>query len=90
MKIRRLIWDEWNVEHTTKHGVTREEIEEVCFTKHFAQRSGRNKMAIWGQTEDGRYLLVILGIEEHSDYYSVSAREMEEKEKRQYRKWIKR
>ncbi len=90
MKIRRLIWNEWNIEHTTKHGIDQEEIEEVCFSKHFAIKSGRNKMAVWGQSSDGRYLLVILGIEDYGDFYPLSARDMEEKEKRNYRKWIKR
>lgn len=47
-------------------------------------------MALWGQTFDGRYLLVILVIEEYGDFYPISARDMEEEEKRQYKKWTKR
>lgn len=90
MKIRNLIWDEWNIEHTAQHGINREEIEEVCFSRHFVIKSGKNKMAVWGQTEDGRYVLVILGIREFDDYYPVSTRDMDEREKRNYRKWIKR
>lgn len=53
MKIRNLIWDEWNVEHTAKHGVSQEEIRE------------------------------------YGDFYPISARDMEEKEKRFYKKWLK-
>ena len=90
MKIRRLRWDEWNLEHTSKHGVSQEEIEEVCFSKHFAIKSGKSKIAVWGQSADGRYLLVILGIEDYGDYYPISARDMEEKEKSRHKKWIKR
>lgn len=51
MKIGRLFWDEWNIEHISRHGVDKDEVEEVCSSRHF---------------------------------------DMEEKEKRNYRKWIKR
>lgn len=90
MKIKRLRWNEWNIEHIQRHGVTQDEIEEVCYSKYFAIKSGKGKMALWGQTAEGRYLLVILVIEEYGDFYPISAREMEEKEKRNYKKWIKR
>jgi len=90
MKIRRLIWDEWNIEHTTRHGVNQDEIEEVCYLKHVSIKSGKGKMAVWGQSESGRYLLVIFGVRKFDDYYPISAREMGEKEKRNYKKWLKR
>lgn len=89
MKIKRLRWNEWNIEHIQRHGVSQNEVEEVCYSKHFAIKSGRGKMALWGQTVDGRYLLVILVIEEYGDFYPISARGMEEKEKRNYKKWTK-
>lgn len=89
MKIKNLIWDEWNTEHVLRHGVTQNEVEEVCFSRHFAIKSGRNKMAVWGQTIGGRYLLVILGVRDYGSFYPVSARDMDEKEKGRYRKWIK-
>ncbi|MBI2039606.1 BrnT family toxin [Candidatus Microgenomates bacterium] len=90
MKIRNLIWDEWNIEHVGKHGVSQDEVEEVCSSKHFAIKSGKTKMAVWGRTEGGRYLLVIVGVRGFYDYYPVSAREMDDREKRNFRKWIKR
>lgn len=90
MKIRNLIWDEWNIVHTAQHGVDQEEIEEICSSRNFAIKSGKGKVAVWGQTENGRYVLVILGRREFDDYYPVSAREMDEREKRNYKKWIKR
>jgi len=90
MKIRNLIWDEWNLEHALRHGVSQDEVEEVCSSKHFVIKSGKDKMAVWGQTDDGRYLLVILGVRDYGDYYPVSARDMDDKEKRNYKKWIKR
>ncbi len=90
MKIRNLIWNEWNTEHATRHGITQDEIEEVCFSRNFNIKSGKSKVAVWGQAESGRYILVILGVREYGDYYPISAREMDEREKRSYRKWVKR
>ena len=90
IKIRRLIWDEWNEDHAVKHGVSQEEIEEVCFTKHFDIKSGQGKIAVWGQSSVGRYVIIILGKEEYDGFYPISARDMEEKEKRFYKKWLKR
>lgn len=89
MKIRKLVWNEWNEEHILKHGVSKQEVEEVCFSKHFAIKSGRSKVAVWGQTENGRYILVILGARDYNDYYPISTREMDNREKSQYKKWIK-
>jgi len=34
IKIRKLIWDKWNINHITKHNVTKDEIEELCNGKH--------------------------------------------------------
>lgn len=93
MQIRRLRWNEWNIEHIQRHGVSQDEqdeVEDVCYSKHFAIKSGRGKMALWGQTADGRYLLVVLVIEDYGDHYPISVRDMDQKEKKQYRKWIKR
>lgn len=90
MQIRRLRWNEWNIERIQRHGVSQDDVEEVCYSRHIAIKSGRGKMALWGQTADGRYLLVVLVIEDYGDHYPISAREMDEKEKKQYRKWIKR
>lgn len=90
MKISRLVWDEWNAEHTAKHGVDQEEIEDVCFSKHFQIKSGKLKLAVWGQSSVGRYLIIILGIRGYGDFYPISARDMEEREKKFYKKWLKR
>ena len=90
MKIRNLIWDEWNEEHILKHGVSKEEVEEVCYARHFAIKSGDGKREVWGQTEDGRFILVILAARGYDDYYPISTRDMEDREKSQYKKWTRR
>lgn len=40
MNIDELFWDELNEEHISRHAVTREEVEDVCFSKNFVIKSG--------------------------------------------------
>ena len=54
-------WDDWNVNHIAKHGVTPAEAEHVV--RHaadpFPRSTGDHKSIVWGQTGEGRYLQVI-------------------------------
>ncbi len=62
--IRELVFDERNIEHIARHGVTPEEVEEVCYlAPHFTRarsKRGRRRYRVIGQTEDGRYLTIFL------------------------------
>jgi len=59
------IWNEWNVAHVAKHGVTRRQAEYVV--KHprrpFPSYEGDDKWLVQGQDEDGNYLQVIYVLE---------------------------
>ena len=52
-------WDEWNIDHIGRHGVSRLEAEHVV--RHvqapWPQQKGQDKLAIWGPTAAGRLLL---------------------------------
>ena len=91
MRIDAFIWPEERVEHIARHGVTPEEVEEVCFGKCLVQRAkseGENPVYyVLGQTEAGRYLLCVVIRFPDGNGYPVTAREMTAKEKRRYRKW---
>jgi uncharacterized protein len=59
MCIDDLEWTEDRVEHIARHAITPEEVEEV-FASAPAFKRGRGGVSeAWGQTEAGRYLLVI-------------------------------
>ena len=38
MKIRRIVWPEDRIEHIARHGVTPDEVEQVCFSRAFVRR----------------------------------------------------
>ena len=68
-----------------KHHVTPEEAEEVCFSDPLAIRGRDRSYAVYGQTEAGRYLVVILYPKGEGMYSLATARDMVEAERRYYR-----
>lgn len=94
MRIGGFVWPEDRIEHIARHGVTPEEVEQVCFGKSLVQRAkseGDNPVYyVLGQTEPGRYLFCVVIRFPDGNGYPVTAREMTAKEKRRYRKWKER
>jgi uncharacterized DUF497 family protein len=87
MRITRLEWDDYRVEHIALHDVEPYEVWEVCQDPlHATHREGRNRYRLYGQTEGGRYLFVVLEQIAGSVYRPVTARDMTAGEKRNYRR----
>jgi uncharacterized protein len=90
MAIHEFIWPGERVEHIARHGVTPEEVEEVCFGNPLVLRAkskGKNPLYyILGQTMAGRYLFCLVIRFPDGRGYPVTAREMKTKEKQRYRK----
>ena len=91
MTIHEFVWPEERVEHIARHGVTPEEVEQVCFGESLVRRAkseGENPVYyVMGQTTEGRYLFCVVIRFPDGNGYPVTAREMTAKEKRRYRKW---
>jgi len=88
--IRELVFDECNIEHIARHGVTPEEVEEVCYlAPHFTRarsKRGRRRYRAIGQTEDGRYLTIFLDPLGKGVFYPVTARDATASERREYQR----
>jgi uncharacterized DUF497 family protein len=94
MRIHEFVWPQDRIDHITRHGVTPEEVEQVCFGRSLVQRAkseGENLIYyILGQTDAGRDLLsVVIGFPDGKGY-AVTARPMTDKEERRYRRWKER
>ena len=91
MRIHEFVWPQERIDHIAEHGVTPEEVEEVCFGKPLVLRAkseGENPVYyILGQTAAGRYLFCVVIRFPEGISYPVSARPMTAKEKRRYREW---
>jgi hypothetical protein len=94
MTIRELLWPPDRIEHLSRHGVTPEEVEQVCFGQALVERArseGKNPLYyVLGQTDAGRYLFTVIIRLPDGNGYPVTARPMTEKERRRYRRWKKR
>lgn len=83
----RLYWNDKNIEHIARHHVTPNEVEEITFseTRRIRKGKGEHIYYIFGQTNSGRYLfIVLLDLGGHSGKV-ITARDMSHKEKRWYR-----
>ncbi len=90
MRIRALVWKDVLVEKIVdKHDVCPDEVEEVVYedsTKE-VRRIGQERYGVFGQTEDGRYLFIVLDRDDDpGDFVVVTARDMTDKEKRAFRR----
>ncbi|MBT9161406.1 MAG: BrnT family toxin [Dehalococcoidia bacterium] len=87
MYISSLDWDDYRVQHVAMHGVKPDEVWEVCEDPvHLAHREGRNRYRLYGQTNEGRYLFVVLEYVEGTVFKPITARNMTDAEKRNYRR----
>lgn len=94
MRIHEFVWPQERVDHIARHGITPEEVEEVCFGRALVKRARSEGQSpvyyVLGQTDAGRYLFCVVIAFPDGRGYPVTARPMTDKEKRQYRQWRKR
>jgi len=87
MRISKLDWDDYRIDHVAEHDVEPEEVWEVCEdASHWAHRQGRNRYRLYGQTADGRYLFVVLEHVEGTIFKPITARDMNNGEKQNFRR----
>ncbi|MDO8691550.1 MAG: hypothetical protein Q7R39_16365, partial [Dehalococcoidia bacterium] len=58
--ISHLIWDPWNVTHIARHGVTPEEVEEICHSNPVVQAGKKGRLLVFGPTLSARMLTVVV------------------------------
>ncbi|MDP2937514.1 MAG: BrnT family toxin [Dehalococcoidia bacterium] len=70
----------------TKHHVTPEEVEEVCFSDPLVRRGRSHSYAVYGRTEAGRHLIVFLYPAGGGVFRLATARDMEQAEQHRYQR----
>ena len=83
----KLIWNERNISHIAKHGVSVKEVEEAIRDRDMIVRKHRGRYAIIGSAW-GRILFIVLE-KVNDEFYVVTARDATDKEKRRYRRMKK-
>ena len=91
MRVDEVIWDEQSEDHIWRHGVEADEVEDILLDHgRKAERtrgrlSGRRRYLVWGVTDAGRHLLVVLDYLGHGTARVVTARDMTDNEKRRFK-----
>ena len=75
-------WDDNNVDHIADHGGEPYEAEEVITNRLWLKRGGEGKYLAYGQTDAGRFLVVVLALKADDRLRVVTARDMTPAEKR--------
>ncbi len=93
MKLTGIIWHHDIVEKLEwKHNVNKHEVKEILYnTKHFrfiekGHIKDENLYSAYGQTENGRYLVVFFIYKKGKQALIISARDMTQNERRVYGK----
>lgn len=91
MQIHEVIWRPQFIEKlASKHNVKTTEVEEILTNRPYfrfvskGNRPGENAYSTMGQTDAGRYLIVIFILKTHHRALVISARDMSRTERRNY------
>lgn len=82
IKIKKLTWDEFNVEHIKKHNVTQDEVEGVARNIIAHKKAKLGRYLIIGRV-GSRILSVAISRKGVGVYYPITARDAARKERRQ-------
>ncbi|HCC68953.1 MAG TPA: hypothetical protein DEP99_03600 [Nitrospiraceae bacterium] len=87
VEIRSFKWDAETIDHIANHGVSPDEIEEVAFEDYpYIRKGKRGRRYLYGKTLGGRYLFIVYVLAGMGIAQVITARDMDDKEKRLYLK----
>jgi hypothetical protein len=86
VQILDLDWDNENIDHIAAHRVELDEVEDICYGKGLIERAGGNKHVVLGQTQEGRYLFIVIAHKGKGTYRVITARDMTDAERRRFQR----
>jgi len=82
-------WDEENVEHIWSHDVEPEEVDEAVKGRYLFQKGRHGTHYVYGRSDSGRYLFVVLRKKLLGRFRVVTARDMNEAERKRFSKHVR-
>ena len=83
--MREIRWTEESEEHIARHGVAPAEVEQVLYSRpRLGARGGEHVTLVFGTTDAGRHLVVVLADAEDGCLFVVTSRDMTESERRTF------
>ena len=87
IRIKDFLWDRDTMAHIDRHGVNPEEVEEACFFNPLVRKSKKDRYFVFGRTQSGRYLTIIIETLGEGWIKVITARDMVRSERRKYGKF---
>ena len=84
MRFKTFDWDETNVGHIAEHRVTPEETEEACYNSPLIFRSRLERYYVLGQSDNGRYLTIVITQKAADVARVITARDMSKTERHRF------
>jgi hypothetical protein len=89
MRTIEIEWDEENIDHIWSHIVEPDEVEEVIRGRHHFQKGAHGTHYVYGQSYSGRYLFIVLSKKPSGRFRVVTARDMNNAERKRFSKQIR-
>lgn len=87
MEIIEFEWDDDNIEHISRHGVSPDEIESVAFDDEPWVKKGRERTRyLLGYTVAGRYLFIVYVFKGNGRARAITAMDMDNKTRKLYKR----
>jgi uncharacterized DUF497 family protein len=86
MRRARFEWDQQNLAHLARHSVDWDEAEAVVANDPLVLRTSDGKYLAYGQTDEGRYPLVVFIRKLGPLIRVITARDLTDREKKRYRR----
>jgi len=84
--VREIRWTEESEDHIARHGVTPDEVEQVINTRPRLVVTGAEEVVyVFGTTDAGRYIMVVLVEAADGRDFVVTARDMTDSERQAFR-----
>ena len=86
-----LLWDDETVEHIwERHHLVIEEVDEAFHDPNAFIHTGKyGRQVVYGRTEGGRYLIIIVAPQNRRTAWLITARDMIDSERQRYRRRFK-
>lgn len=88
VRITGIDWERTNHSHATKHGMTREDIEDIIFSSDYAplvERAKADRYAVHGRNSTGEYGTAFVQCTDDDEFIVLCARPSTEAEKKRYK-----
>lgn len=81
IKVKKLVWDKWNIEHIKKHQVSKAEVKLAVQNIIIELETHSNRLLIAGRCNKRLITVILVEQTETNVYYPVTARDSSKKER---------